>query len=93
MAVSDFDTRFASMDLAADMARNFPGLHDAARNLWDSALADETLAPRMKELVLLAIFASPAGYDQPMVERQIGLAMKAGASREDVADVLVSVAA
>ncbi|MCW0210376.1 carboxymuconolactone decarboxylase family protein [Achromobacter veterisilvae] len=89
---NDFDTRFQSAGTAAEMARRFPGMHDAARNLWNTAMDNLALTPRMKELVLLAIFASPAGYDQAVVDMQIDRATQAGASAGDVADVLVSVA-
>lgn len=92
MPLTDFDTRFADPDVAAEMARRFPQMHDAARDLWNAAFADEALTARMRELVLLAIFASPAGYDQPMVDTQIERAVTAGASPEEVVDVLLTVA-
>ncbi|MGC4250041.1 MAG: carboxymuconolactone decarboxylase family protein [Sphingobium sp.] len=92
MLPTDFDTRFTDADIAAGMARRFPEMHKAASGLWEAALADDALTPRMKELVLLGIFASPAGYNQAMVDAQIDRAVAAGASPEDAVDVLISVA-
>lgn len=92
MGCDDFDCRFASPELTVGLKRIAPNLHEAARRLWATAFADSSISGRMKELVLLSLFASPAGYNQAMVDQQIARAMREGASRDDVADVLISVA-
>ncbi|MFT3975540.1 MAG: carboxymuconolactone decarboxylase family protein [Sphingomonas bacterium] len=92
MPRDDFDRRFDDPDAADALARRFPEMHRAARNLWNVAFADAALTARMRELILLGIFASPAGHDRDMVDAQIDRAIGAGASDADVADVLISVA-
>lgn len=89
---NDFDSRFEDCIQAEAMARSYPDIHDAAKKVWNTALCDGALTIRMKELVLLAIFASPAGYNQPMVDMQIARSIQAGATHADIADVLISIA-
>jgi alkylhydroperoxidase/carboxymuconolactone decarboxylase family protein YurZ len=92
LSQDDFDGRFDQLELAPQMAKQFPGMHEAAKNLWNTAFGDPSISIRMKELLLLALFASPAGYNQPIVNQQVERALGAGASKMDVADVLISVA-
>lgn len=49
------------------------------------------LPPRMKELVLLALHASPTSAHGDAVTRQVRRARAAGASENDVVDVLLSI--
>lgn len=91
MTGPSLDTRLEDPQISAALERDHPDFHKAARSLWAIAFEDESLSPRMRELIVLAIFASPAGYNPQVVEEQTARARKAGASARDIADVFMSV--
>lgn len=75
---------------AARLEAASPGMLAAARGFWRAAL-DGGLSPRMRELVLLALFASAATLNDAAVARHVRRARAAGASDGDVVDVLLAI--
>src|SRR4051812_9485652 len=88
---ADFKTLFSSQAVVEKMAAVAPECHQAASEFWRVPLEAPHLTPRMKELVLFAMHASAASLNASPIERQIKRALAAGASREDIVDVLISI--
>jgi alkylhydroperoxidase/carboxymuconolactone decarboxylase family protein YurZ len=63
----------------------------AAEKFWQAAFDGEHLAPRLKELILLALHASATSINEHAIRRHVERARAAGASEEDVLDVLLSI--
>ena len=63
----------------------------AATNFWEAAFKGVLLTPRMKELILLALHASATSINADAIRRHIERSRVAGASEEDVLDVLLSI--
>ena len=69
-----------------------PSLFDAMSDFWGTVMSAGHLSPRMRELLLLAMHASPTALDAQAVRRQVGRAQQAGATHEEILDVLFTVA-
>jgi alkylhydroperoxidase/carboxymuconolactone decarboxylase family protein YurZ len=65
--------------------------HEAAEDFWQSAMDAPLLSRRLKELVLLGVHASASSVNETAIKRHIRRACSAGASEEDVIDVLISI--
>ncbi|MFT3719580.1 carboxymuconolactone decarboxylase family protein [Pseudorhodoferax sp.] len=63
----------------------------AASRYWRTIVGGGHLSPRMKELVLVALHGSVTALDSEALRRHIGRAIAAGASPQDVLDVLTSI--
>lgn len=63
----------------------------AASRFWQTILAGKHLSPRLKELVLVALHASVSALDSEAIRRHVERALAAGASPDDVVDVLISI--
>ena len=87
----DFGALFSAREVADRMAAVLPDCHRAAAEFWRVPLEAPHLSPRMKELVLFAMHASAASLNVGSITRQIDRALAAGASREDLVDVLISI--
>jgi alkylhydroperoxidase/carboxymuconolactone decarboxylase family protein YurZ len=68
-----------------------PGSFQAASHFWRTAAGDEHLSPRMRELVLLAMHGTSTALNTDAVERHVGRALAAGATPEEVVDVLITI--
>jgi alkylhydroperoxidase/carboxymuconolactone decarboxylase family protein YurZ len=68
-----------------------PDSFAAAAGFWRSAFEAHHLSPRMKELILLALHASPSSLNAGAVARHVARARQAGASDADILDVLLSI--
>lgn len=68
-----------------------PTSFTAASEFWRTVMEGEHLSARMKELLLLAMHASAAALHVEALERHIDRARRAGASDEDIVDVLISI--
>ena len=68
-----------------------PSAFAAASEFWRVPLAGDHLTPRMKELVLLTMHATATALDVYAVERHIERARAAGATDQDILDVLVTI--
>jgi alkylhydroperoxidase/carboxymuconolactone decarboxylase family protein YurZ len=89
----DFSALFSTKEVADGIAAVMPECYQAASEFWRVPLEDPNLTPRMKELVLFAMHASAASLNLESIERQIRRALAAGATREDIVDVLISIVA
>jgi alkylhydroperoxidase/carboxymuconolactone decarboxylase family protein YurZ len=89
----DFDALFSSTKVARDMASVAPECHAAAAAFWRVPLDAPLLTARMKELILFAMHASAASLNVEAIQRQMTRALAAGARKEDIIDVLVSIVA
>jgi alkylhydroperoxidase/carboxymuconolactone decarboxylase family protein YurZ len=68
-----------------------PTSFDAVAQFWRAPFVARHLSPRMKELILLAMHASASALNREQIERHVDRALAAGASNEDMVDVLVSI--
>jgi alkylhydroperoxidase/carboxymuconolactone decarboxylase family protein YurZ len=68
-----------------------PLTYEAAATFWRSAYTASALSPRMKELVLLALHATVTTLHSEGVKRHVGRALAAGATEQDVLDVLITI--
>ncbi len=76
----------------AERVRNIsPTSFAAASEFWRAPFESKHLTPRVKELVLLAMHASATALNAEAVKRHVERALMAGASKEDVIDVLISI--
>jgi alkylhydroperoxidase/carboxymuconolactone decarboxylase family protein YurZ len=89
----DFSALFTSNEVAEQIAAVMPECHQAASEFWRVPLEAPNLTPRMKELVLFAMHASASSLNVTSIDRQIHRALAAGATREDIVDVLISIVA
>lgn len=69
-----------------------PTAYAAAEGFWRSGSESSALSPRMRELVLLALNATPTTLHGEGVKRHVDRAKAAGASDRDVIDVLITIA-
>jgi alkylhydroperoxidase/carboxymuconolactone decarboxylase family protein YurZ len=63
----------------------------AAADDWRSPFSSKNHTPRMKELILLAIHASATALNSQAIERHVRRAQLAGATLDDILDVLLSI--
>lgn len=66
-------------------------LCDAAGSFWNSVMSGAHLSPRMKELVLLAVHGTPTALNADGIRRHVGRALEAGATEQDVVDVMLTI--
>jgi alkylhydroperoxidase/carboxymuconolactone decarboxylase family protein YurZ len=89
----DFSALFDKPETADRMAAIMPQAHHAAAQFWRVPLEAPNLTSRMKELLLFAMHASAASLNEKSIKRQIDRALSAGATHEDLVDVLISIVA
>jgi len=68
-----------------------PGTYAAAARFWRSALAEPARSPRMRELVLVALHGTVTSLHGPGVRRHVHRALAAGATEQDILDVLITI--
>ena len=86
-----FDQLFRDPSVPEKFGRATPRYLAASSRFWQTILSGEHLSPRMKELVLLALHASVSALDSEAISRHAARALAAGASEEDVLDVLIAI--
>src|SRR5437763_269908 len=86
--LEDFAAAFSSVNIAGRLERTSPTSYEAAARFWRSAHMAPALPPRMKELVLLALHGTVTTLHVEGVRRHVGRALAAGATEQDVFDVL-----
>ncbi|OZI49597.1 carboxymuconolactone decarboxylase family protein [Bordetella genomosp. 4] len=91
-AARDFDTVFRNTAVAEALAQAAAPLHEAASAFWQSAMSQDALTPRMRELVLVALHSTVTSLNAQGTQRHIRRALEAGAEPADVMDVLVTIA-
>jgi alkylhydroperoxidase/carboxymuconolactone decarboxylase family protein YurZ len=89
---SELNAVFGSARVSAGLDQTAPALHAAAAAFWKSALEPGALSPRMKQLVLVALHGTVTSLHSPGIERHVGRALDAGATAQDVLDVLLTIA-
>lgn len=86
----DLASVFTDPDLAETLQRAAPTTYGAAAVFWRSAHAT-ALSPRMRELVLVALHATVTALHSDGVRRHVRRALAAGATEQDVLDVLITI--
>ncbi len=89
--LGSLDALFGNATIAKQVQEVSPSSYQTVSDFWRAPLAAPNLTPRMKELILLAMHASAAALNASQVRRHVPRALAAGASKEDIIDVLVTV--
>ena len=89
--LTQFDQVFSDPSVPRKLQQTAPTSLAAAARFWRTTLEGEHLSLRLKELILIALHASVTSLDAEAIKRHIGRALTAGASTEDVLDVLTSI--
>lgn len=90
-ALEDLATVFTDRSVADQAKRASPVPYDAAATFWRAGYSGSGLSPRMKELVLVAFHGTVTSLNSEGLERHIRRALGAGATHEDVLDVLITI--
>src|SRR5262245_59546187 len=89
---TDLAAVFSDRKVAEGLRQASSTTYDAAASFWRAAHSARALSPRMKELVLVALHGSVTALDAEAVRRHVGRALAAGATPQDVLDVLITIA-
>lgn len=89
--LAQFSQVFSDPLITQQLQQVAPASLAAASRFWKAILSSEHLPPRIKELILLALHASVTSVNSDAIRRHVERALTAGASIEDVLDVLVSI--
>jgi alkylhydroperoxidase/carboxymuconolactone decarboxylase family protein YurZ len=68
-----------------------PSAFKVASEFWRVPLESRHLTPRMKELALFAMHASATALNMEAIKRHIERALAAGATKQDIVDVLIAI--
>jgi alkylhydroperoxidase/carboxymuconolactone decarboxylase family protein YurZ len=82
---------FSDPDVPERLRRASPGFYEAAQRYWHAALSATALSSRMKELVLVALHATATSLHSEGIRRHVTRALAAGATEQDVLDVLMTI--
>lgn len=82
---------YGSGDEVANAKGSGEGLFAAVDQFWQSVFRNPHLSPRMRELVMLALHAASSALNEKAIKRHAKRALEAGASKTDIADVLVTI--
>ncbi|MBB5399403.1 MULTISPECIES: carboxymuconolactone decarboxylase family protein [Paraburkholderia] len=88
---ADLDGIFSSPAVVKKLRTIAPSNYAAAQRFWQSAQKAPALTPRVKELILLALHATSTALDSDGVRRHADRAVAAGASEQDIFDVLLTI--
>ena len=89
--LGQLETLFPDDAVAARARADAAGAFQAVNGFWNAVYSGPHLTPRMKELVLLALHASSSALNADAIRRHAQRALVAGASKDDVFDVLVTI--
>src|SRR6187431_3237566 len=89
--LSDFKELFSSTAVADGARTVSKSAFDASAEFWRVPFESKHLTPKMKELILLALHSIASALNVEVIHRQINRAVLAGASKEDVLDVLLTI--
>jgi alkylhydroperoxidase/carboxymuconolactone decarboxylase family protein YurZ len=87
----DFAAAFTREQVASRTRDSSPVTYRAADRFWRCAQEAGALTPRMKELVLLALHATVTSLHADGVRRHVARALEAGATEQDILDVLITI--
>lgn len=79
--------------VAGRLRATAPAAYAVASEFWRVPMAAEHLGARMKELILLAMHATSTALNAEAIKRHIGRAREAGATTDEVVDVLITISA
>ena len=82
---------FSDPDVPERLRRASPGIFRAAQRYWHAALSATALSSRMKELVLVALHGTATSLHSEGIRRHLARALAAGATEQDVLDVLMTI--
>ena len=91
VSLSDLSAVFSDGDIPARLRDASPTTYAAAERFWKAGLTAGALSPRMKELVFLAVHATVTSLHGDGIRRHVGRALAAGATEQDVLDVLITI--
>jgi alkylhydroperoxidase/carboxymuconolactone decarboxylase family protein YurZ len=89
--LDDLASVFSNPNVARHLEQVSPTAYDSAARFWRSAQTAPALSPRMKELVLVALHATVTTLHGGGVRRHVGRALAAGATQQDILDVLITI--
>lgn len=89
--LTNFHHVFRDSSTAQELRRVAPSSYAAASRFWTTILKGEHLSSRIKELILLSLHASVSSLNSKAIHRHVERALSAGATPEDVMDVLLSI--
>ncbi|MBT2305451.1 carboxymuconolactone decarboxylase family protein [Variovorax paradoxus] len=90
-ALGDLGQVFSTAEVGSRLRAASPTGYAAAARFWQAAYSARALSPRMKELVLVALHATVTALDSEGVRRHVRRALAAGATQQDVLDVLITI--
>ncbi len=90
---SSLEAALADNDVVAALRATCPALLDAASGYWQTSIADGPLSARMTELILLAMHGSSTALNSAGINRHVQRAQTAGATEQDIMDVLFTITA
>lgn len=85
------ETQFQTAAAAAKAAKSGKALYASVDTFWAAVYSGPNLTPRLRELVMLALHAASSALNAEGIERHVKRALQAGASKTDIADVLVTI--
>jgi alkylhydroperoxidase/carboxymuconolactone decarboxylase family protein YurZ len=88
---TELDAIFSHAHVGEQLRQTAPTIHEAASEFWRSAHSTGALTPRMKELVLVALHGTVTSLDAPALKRHVDRALAAGATPQDVLDVMLTI--
>src|SRR5690349_10088877 len=91
--LSAFDAVVADGAVASRLRDVSHSAYTAASEFWRVPLEAEHLTPRMCELILLAMHATPTALNVDGIRRHVRRAAAAGATDADIIDVLFTISA
>ena len=89
-SVSSIDDVLGGKDAAALMQAIAPTALKVAADFFEAPAASGNLTSRMRELLLLAMHATPTSLDAGAVDRQVRRSLEVGATSADIVDVLLT---
>jgi alkylhydroperoxidase/carboxymuconolactone decarboxylase family protein YurZ len=81
----------SSPEVASRLRAAAPSAYATCTRFWEDAFTERALTSRMKELVLIALHGTVTALDSEGVRRHVQRARAAGATPQDVLDVLVTI--
>jgi len=90
-AFADLAAAFSNADAARRLEQAAPGTYAAAARFWRSAHTAPALSQRMRELVLVALHGTVTSLHGEGVRRHVRRALAAGATEQDILDVLITI--
>jgi alkylhydroperoxidase/carboxymuconolactone decarboxylase family protein YurZ len=92
-AHAEFDAVIADQRVVTGLRETAPSSYATASEFWRVPMSATHLSERMKELVLLAMHATSTALNADAIARHVDRALNAGASPDEIVDVLLTITA